>query len=172
MHHTDVILRDAQARDLDAMVGLLRQLFTIEDGFKIDERKQRHGLAALMADHGRSIVRVAEVRSCVVGMCTAQINISTAEGGMSALVEDMIVDEPYRRRGIGSLLLENISQWATEHQCVRLQLLTDIRNDAALQFYANARWHKTTMICMNKKIYAEPDAAVCPPRYVSVTARR
>jgi GNAT superfamily N-acetyltransferase len=172
MHRNDLVLRDALARDLDAMVGMLRQLFGIETDFAFDERKQRHGLAALMADHGRSVVRVAESHHKIVGMCTAQINISTAEGGMSALVEDMIVDATYRGKGVGTALLKSIELWASEHQCVRMQLLADFNNTPAFEFYANAGWHRTNMVCCNKKIGFDCIAAIVPPRQTTMSARR
>jgi GNAT superfamily N-acetyltransferase len=147
------IIREGRSYDIEAMVGLQKQLFSIEDEFTINDRKHRHGCAALIADHNHGTIRVAEVDNMVVGMCTAQITVSTAEGGLSALVEDFIVDSPLRGRGIGSALLSAIREWALEHNCVRLQLLADRRNEAALSFYRNTGWKTTNMICLQKKIY-------------------
>jgi len=147
-HYT---IRDAKAADLDTMVGLLRQLFSIEDDFVFNDIKQRHGLAALIADRERSTIQVATVRDAVVGMCTAQINISTAEGGLTAHIEDMIVDSQFRGFGIGTALLEAVSNWAESRGCLRLQLLADKRNEKALRFYHHAGWTMTHMMCLNKK---------------------
>ena len=149
------VIREARAYDIDAMVGLLKQLFRIEDDFTFNDRKHRQGCAALMADHTHGTIHVAEINGAVIGMCTAQINVSTAEGGLSALVEDMIVDAHWRRRGIGSALLSSIRRWALDHHCVRMQLLADRRNDRALEFYRKGGWKTTNMICLRKKIHED-----------------
>ena len=147
------IIREGRSYDIDAMVGLLRQLFSIEDDFTFNDRKHRHGCAALMADHAHGTIRVAEVSNSVVGMCTAQINVSTAEGGLSALVEDLIVDPLYRRRGIATALLSSLRRWALDNNCV--QLLADRRNESALEFYRKAGWKTTNMICLQRKIHED-----------------
>jgi len=125
-----------------------------------------------MADHGRSVIKVAELHRTIVGMCTAQINISTAEGGMSALVEDMIVDGAFRGKGIGTALLESIEDWASEHQCVRLQLLADFNNTAAFGFYVNADWRRSNMVCCMKRINFDRIAVTLPPQRTTMSARR
>lgn len=40
----DVILRKASVSDIDSLVGLLEELFSIEEDFVFDEQKQRKGL--------------------------------------------------------------------------------------------------------------------------------
>jgi GNAT superfamily N-acetyltransferase len=142
-------IREAHASDLDEMVELLRQLFAIEDDFVFDAQRQRHGIAALIADHNRCTALVAVVNGVVVGMCTAQMTVSTAEGGASALVEDLIVAESVRRNGIGTALFAAIRNWATDRGCVRMQLLADQRNQAALKFHADRGWWISNMICLN-----------------------
>jgi GNAT superfamily N-acetyltransferase len=169
---TEHVIREALARDLDAMVGLLRQLFAIEDDFPFDEQKQRHGCAALMADHGRSVLLIAEANRSVVGMCSVQVTISTAEGGMSALVEDMIVDAAWRGKGIGSSLLAAAASWANDRQCVRMQLLADNRNGAAIGFYRSAGWHRTNMVGFNRKIFAEQFSAPALSHHAAMSTRR
>ena len=149
------VIREARSFDIDAMVGLLRQLFSIEDDFTFNDRKHRHGCAALIADHAHGTIRVAEVNNRVVGMGTAQINVSTAEGGLSALVEDLIVDTRYRRRGIGTALLSSLRRWALDNNCVRMQLLADRRNERALEFYRKEQWKTTNMICLQRKIHED-----------------
>ena len=45
-------------------------------------------------------------------MITGQLLVSTAEGGTSALVEDLVVAESHRGRGVGAGLLAEIERWA------------------------------------------------------------
>lgn len=96
-------------------------------------------------------VMVAEVAGQVVGMCTAQLLISTAEGGLAALIEDMVVEQAYRKQGIGRALLLSIEQWAFKRGVKRLELLADMENAPALDFYQKMNWKRTQLICLHKK---------------------
>jgi hypothetical protein len=82
---------DTLAEDIEAMPGLLRLLFDIEADFEFDEARQRRGLF-LMTDGclKHKVIQVAESAGRIVGMASAQTLISSAEGAMSALVEDVV----------------------------------------------------------------------------------
>jgi len=145
----NVLVRGATVKDLDAMVRLLGVLFSIESDFRPDPSRQRRGLAMLLGDP-RSAVLVAEVQGTVVGMATVQLLVSTAEGDLSGLVEDVVVDESARRARIGTLLVEACEQWARARNATRLQLLADRDNAPALAFYARRGWRHTRLACMRK----------------------
>lgn len=148
----DVTIRDALPDDLDILVRLLQALFSIEADFGVDEKRQRRGLSLMLDGCGKHrCVKVAEADDHVVGMCTAQILISTAEGGMVALVEDMVVDAPYRGMGIGRQLMSAIEAWAQKHDITRLQLLADRTNFPALDFYDKMGWCPTQLICLRRQ---------------------
>lgn len=148
----DVKIRNARIGDLDALVLLLCELFSIEADFEVDTQRQRRGLALMLDGCGKHrCVKVAQVEGEIVGMCTAQILISTAEGGVVALIEDMVVDRRYRKMGIGRKLLKAIYEWAVKHGVKRLQLLADRTNFSALEFYNAMGWHPTQLICLRKK---------------------
>ena len=142
-----VIVRRAREADLDPLVLLLRALFAIEADFAVDEAKQRRGLGLLLEDD-RACLLVAEAESGVVGMCSGQLVISTAEGGPSLLVEDVVVHESFRGRGIGRLLMEELTGWARASNASRLQLLADRHNTPALDFYRRLGWEGTNLICL------------------------
>jgi GNAT superfamily N-acetyltransferase len=74
--------------------------------------------------------------------------VSTAEGGLSLLVEDVVVQEQWRGRGVGRLLIEALSGWAKANKVSRLQLLADRNNIPALDFYRRLDWHTTELICL------------------------
>mgnify|MGYP000853070447 CR=1 FL=1 len=84
-------------------------------------------------------------------MVSGQILISTAEGGISVLVEDLVVKEVYRKRSIGKELLFKIERWAALKKAKRLQLLAESDNCPALNFYRHLNWKDTALICLNKK---------------------
>jgi GNAT superfamily N-acetyltransferase len=147
-----VHIRDALRSDMDVMVNLLGELFSIEADFSIDKARQRRGLN-LMLDGclKHRCIKVAEVEGQVIGMCTAQTLISTAEGGIVGLVEDVVVDLQHRGQGIGRKLMESIEEWARSRGATRLQLLADRTNFPALDFYDKIGWRPTQLICLRRK---------------------
>ncbi len=147
MSDVRVKIRTAEAADLVSLVSLLAALFSIEEDFVFDERRQRLGLA-LMLENERGCVLVAESAGQVIGMCSGQLLVSTAEGGLSLLVEDVVVDEQWRGRGVGRLLMAALSDWARAKKVSRLQLLADRNNVSALDFYRSLGWKTTELICL------------------------
>lgn len=144
----NVRIRNARIDDTDAMTALLGELFSIEADFDKDERRQRRGLKLLLegTTGDRHCIKVAEVNGEVVGMCSIQKLISTAEGRMVGLVEDMVVTSSLRGLGIGRFLIKQMEKWAIEHKLVRLQLLADRSNFPALDFYSAMGWEPTRLI--------------------------
>ena len=146
-----VSIRAARPADLEALTGLLKTLFGIEADFTFNEALQQQGLRLILADE-RSRLLVAEAEEVVVGMCSGQLTISTAEGGPALLVEDVVVGEEWRGRGIGRQLLEALASWARQHQVARLQLLADRHNAPALNFYRHLGWQGTELICLRRHL--------------------
>jgi len=148
----DVVIREATLDDIDPLLVLLEELFDQEADFTYDERKQRQGLAILLAEHTDHTVMVAQVADRIVGMCAIQIIVSTAQGRMAGLVEDFIVTESYMRQGLGTALIQAIERWAKEQGVNRLQLLADRNNQVALDFYKKNQWTVTQLVGLRKYI--------------------
>jgi GNAT superfamily N-acetyltransferase len=141
------MIRPATRSDIHAMIELLHQLFAIEADFEFSVERQRKGLALLlMASTAR--VMVAEEDCKVVGMATAQLVISTAEGGPSLLIEDLVVVPSHQSKGLGSALLTALAEWGTGLGANRMQLLADRTNISALDFYRRKGWQETQLICL------------------------
>ena len=147
----EIIIRHARISDMDELVVLLKDLFSIEDDFTFSESIQRRGLRMMICDQGNGCVIVAEKNQKVIGICSAQLLVSTAEGGRVALVEDMVVARHFRREGIGKRILLSIEKWASEQNAKRLQLLADQNNIPALRFYEKMDWTTTKLTCLRKK---------------------
>jgi GNAT superfamily N-acetyltransferase len=144
-------IRPAEREDLDAMVSLLQALFAIEQDFTPDPDRQRRGLLLFLDGCGkhRSIL-VGAMEDRVIAMATVQILVSTAEGGPVGLVEDVIVREDCRGRGVGRRLMTALRSWAAQRGLTRLQLLMDQHNQPALDFYRKVGWHNTGLVCLRR----------------------
>jgi len=146
-----IIIRKASSLDINDLVELLTVLFTIETDFTIDTARQRKGLSLMLERPDQSCIIVAEYNNKVVGMCTGQLLISTAEGGLKVLVEDLVVNVDHRGSGIGSRLLSEIEKWSTECGAKRLDLIADYRNKPALNFYRKENWQTTELVALQKR---------------------
>jgi len=148
---TMISVRKAVASDIAQLVELLKELFAIETDFAFDRDKQARGLTLLLSSE-KDCILVAESLDDdkVLGMCCVQTLISTAEGGSVGLLEDLIVTADFRHRHIGAKLLDEAVAWAERQGLMRLQLLTDKNNPAALKFYQKSGWQPTQMICLRK----------------------
>jgi len=145
-----ITIREARAADIPALSRLLEALFSIEADFRPDGTRQQRGLELLLQQSETACVLVAEGGGQVVGMCTAQVLISTAEGGPVAVVEDVVVDAACRGQGVGAQLLDALESWARRSGVSRLQLLADRNNEPALKFYARQQWQPTQLVAMRK----------------------
>ncbi len=144
-------IRQASLDDIPHLTTLLKILFSIEEDFTFNEAKQRSGLQQII-DNELSCVFVAEHGGSIIGMCTGQLTVSTAEGGPALLVEDVVVAEEWRSQGIGRRLMDEIYRWGLQMRVSRLQLLADKANTHALGFYRSIGWTTTQLICLRKRI--------------------
>ena len=89
----------------------------------------RPQLAAIM-NRGTGAVLVAEADGAIVG----RITIDTA--GRQADISGFVVVEAFRRRGVGTRLMDAAEAEARRRRCKRLRLTVAKDNDAALALYA------------------------------------
>lgn len=138
-------ITSASEADIPELIDLLGVLFSIEQDFTPDIDKQRRGLAALLASATGHIAIARDETLRAVGMATAQLVISTAEGAPSAWVEDVVVREDWRGHGLGRALLDAVLDWARSQGAARAQLLADLDNAPALAFYERLGWQTTRL---------------------------
>ncbi|SDF13050.1 GNAT family N-acetyltransferase [Sporomusa acidovorans] len=148
---SDVVIRKAQTSDIDSMVALISIIFSLEADFQVDVAKQRRALEMFFEYSSGRCLFVAEYQQNVIGMCSAQLLLSTAEGGWKALVEDVVIAREYQRLGIGGKMLSVLEEWAVGQGAKRLDLLADLNNSKGLSFYHKMHWHKTNLIALQKK---------------------
>lgn len=139
----------AQPRHIPQLVELLHGLFALESDFAFDAVKAERGLRLLL-ECGDALVLAAEAEGRVVGMCTVQTLISTAEGGAVGQVEDVVVADGWRGQGVGRRLLAQAERWASGRGLTRLQLLADRNNGPALDFYGRVGWADTQLVCRRR----------------------
>jgi GNAT superfamily N-acetyltransferase len=147
-----VELGAATREDLPQLVALLGVLFSQEAELVPDDTKQTRALEKILSDESVGRIHVAREGGRVVAMASLIYGISTAEGGLAASFEDMIVLPGYRGKGIGTALLQYVIAEAKKQGVLRLMLLTDKQNKRAQALYRKLGFAESSMKAMRLKL--------------------
>ena len=77
---------------------------------------------------------VAEVEACIVGIAVYYYRYSTWKG-RRLFLEDIVVNEPFRGRGIGKALFERTMKHTRESKCTGMMWQVLDWNEPAIKFY-------------------------------------
>lgn len=149
-------IEPATLEDLPQLVELLMALFSQEEDFAPDHDKQEHGLRLILEQPNRGRIFVLRTDHKVIGMVNLLFTISTAEGGLVVLMEDVIVHPDHRRQGYGGLLLDHAIRFAKDKHFRRITLLTDKISAESQDFFQRHGFKFSTMIPM-RLVFAEAD---------------
>jgi GNAT superfamily N-acetyltransferase len=131
-----VIVREAVAADLEAIVALQREDVireVREDGVPVAD--YRAAFEEITADAHQQLL-VGELDGPVVA--TAQVTWVrrlTYVGGEMGIVESVRVRSDLRGRGLGETLMRHVLDLARGRGAVRVELTTNARREAARRFY-------------------------------------
>jgi GNAT superfamily N-acetyltransferase len=146
MPKSDHVISDATFADIPALIELLYTLFSIEQDFTPNAKLQSNGLQLIIQNPDHAVIKVVKTSNgSIIGMVSAQLVISSAQGTYSAWIEDMVIHADYRAQGFGRLLLETALQWAKDKGATRAQLLVDLDNQPAIGYYDHLGWQASRM---------------------------
>ena len=141
-------IEPATLDDLPALVDLVMSLLQIEEDFEPDRDKQEIGLRLILEQPNRGRIFVLRTDHALIGMVNLQFTISTAEGGMVMLLEDMIIHPEHRGQGYGTRLVEYVINFARKKDFRRITLLTDRISEESQRFFQRFGFAKSHMIPM------------------------
>ncbi|MBI5626941.1 MAG: GNAT family N-acetyltransferase [Nitrosomonadales bacterium] len=148
----EIEISPAEHSDLDQLADLLAELFTLESDFCPDHGKQLRGLRLILENPALGRLFVLRDQGKVAGMANVLTTISTAEGCRVAVLEDVIVRNGYRGKGLGRRLVEYILAWAKTSGMTRVTLLADRDNKAALDFYRKLGFSHSYMVVLRRRV--------------------
>jgi GNAT superfamily N-acetyltransferase len=137
---SEVIIRQARAGDVEALVAAYQWLFDppASTPSQWDPDRAAAALCRAISSEG-SAVFIALLRPDLVGLCTAYDDIESVRFGRRVWVEDLAVHPGHRSRGIGKQLLDAAKSWARDRGATRLALdSSEVRTDAH-RFYDRER---------------------------------
>jgi ribosomal protein S18 acetylase RimI-like enzyme len=111
---------------------------------------------------GESLMRSWEKRDCFLVAAAGEvilgyINMRMGTDPSKAWIHDCVVSQPFRRRHIGSALLEQALRWANLHHIHHLTIETQTKNYPGIQF---ARAHGFVFCGFNDHYYVNQDIAL------------
>jgi len=132
-------IRLAEERDVPRIVELYREL-TISDSAVEHTRNPTPADYQLVFAEIRSDPRqklfVAEIQGEVVGTIVLLVVPNLSHNGTPwAFLENLVVTEKHRRRGLGRILLEHAVELARKSGCHMVELCSDVRRKEAHKLY-------------------------------------
>ena len=132
---TDFALRPAEPRDLDAIVGLIRELAAFERLTHLLQVTPQSLAPHLFGERPVVEAIVAERGAEVVAFALFFTNFSTFLGKPGLYLEDLIVAPEQRGQGIGRALLTRLARIAVERDYGRFEWSVLDWNEHAIRFY-------------------------------------
>jgi GNAT superfamily N-acetyltransferase len=120
---------------------LIASLFTEIDEFYGDTSSESAELRAtriretLFGQPPLAYALIARDEDRLVGLGTYSFLWPAAGTSLSLYVKELFVSRTYRRRGVGRLLMQQLSVVALAHSCTRVEMTTERTNNGALRFY-------------------------------------
>jgi len=133
------IIRAATDKDIPRIIELYYQLviaYTETEQHRTpSDDDYKRVLAEISAQSGHELL-VMEYEGKVVGTMVFILVPNLSHQALPwALVENVIVDAAYRRRGLGKLLMEHAVKKAKDAGCFKIALSSDTKRQEAHRFY-------------------------------------
>lgn len=128
-------LRAAEPRDVDAIVGLIRELAAFEQLTHLLQVTPDKLHPQLFGDRPAAEAVVAEIGSEVVAFALFFTNFSTFLAQPGLYLEDLYVKPDYRGEGIGEAVLKYLGRLAVERRYGRFEWSVLDWNENAIRFY-------------------------------------
>jgi GNAT superfamily N-acetyltransferase len=133
----DLAIRQAEATDAPDIARLVSQL-----GYPSSERDMAERLDAF-SGRPEYVLFVAESSGRVVGLVGAYLGYALEFSGPWGRLMGLVVDEPFRGRGIGRRLMDRIEGWLRDHRATRLTLTSGNQRADAHRFYRHLGYEET-----------------------------
>ncbi len=129
-------VRIADRQDIPQLLQLYRHLNADDADVAVGEAQERW---ALLKRYPGSDIFVACLDDALVATCTLVVIPNLTRGGAPyALIENVVTDAAYRKRGYGKAVLDAAIDAAWRAECYKVMLLTGSKDPATLRFYQEA----------------------------------
>ncbi len=131
---TSISIRKADTDDLEAVYGLIKELAIFENAPDEPSNPLKKFIEEGTAKQPRFHVLVAEQKNEILGIALYYYGYSTWKGSMLYL-DDLVVKEQHRKKGIGKQLLDELIKIAKEERINQMRWHVLDWNENAIKFY-------------------------------------
>jgi GNAT superfamily N-acetyltransferase len=125
----EILIEKAQAHHAPRIADLLGQL-----GHPSEPGEVRKKISAL-ADSRADCIWLAQSQGKVVGLLAFHLTPLLHAPGNLGRITALVVDEEFRGKGIGKLLVETAEKWGWDQECSRIEVTSGDWRSRAHHFY-------------------------------------
>ncbi len=131
-----MIVRNATKEDALQLTYLTTQL-----GYQLS-REELEERIDICSNVGIYNYLVSEVNGTIVGLCVFLIYPKFYKKANCCFLEILVVDEQFRKQGVGTKLLNNMEDVARTKQCISISLLSNLNRDTKIHdFYRHQGYY-------------------------------
>jgi GNAT superfamily N-acetyltransferase len=135
---SEPLIRPAEAKDCAALARLIGQL-----EYRVSPEEVRERLAVMQAED--RLVLVAELEGEVIACLSTSVMRVLHRPAPVGRISMMVVDEPFRGRGIGTELVRAAEQALKERGCYMVEVTSHVRRTEAHRFYERLGYARTSV---------------------------
>jgi GNAT superfamily N-acetyltransferase len=126
-------IRPAAGSDLEGLLALYRHLNVDDPELSLDVAAER--FSAICAQPGITVFIGVTGATLTSSITLAVIPNLTRSGAPYALIENVVTNAGYRKRGHARALIRHAFEHAWQQGCYKVMLLTGSKDPATLKFY-------------------------------------
>ncbi|MGO2659884.1 GNAT family N-acetyltransferase [Mycetocola reblochoni] len=120
----DIVVRRGLQSDLEAVFGLSTQLVTGPQGPQLDDFVTVFNNVVRWRENETNVLYVAEEDEVVIGYTLMTVSRLLHTPGLTAQIQELVVDESARGRGVGSALVRTNESYAQQRGIRRITMGT------------------------------------------------
>jgi GNAT superfamily N-acetyltransferase len=136
------ILRKASPADVPRLVALMAEFYA-EGSYPLNHRRAAEAFAVLLTDERLGQVWLIQADPQDVGHVVVTLCFSMEYGGLIAFVDDLFVQRPFRRMGLGASALAEVRDFCAKRGVRAILVETGADNVAAQAVYRRAEFVNT-----------------------------
>jgi GNAT superfamily N-acetyltransferase len=145
--------RPAEPGDVDAIVALMAGYYA-QDGYTFIADEARAAALMLIDDPALGRLWIAEEEKTVVGYVAVALGFSFEYRGREAFVDELLIAESHRGRGLGRAALEVAEEYCRQQGVNALHLEVERHREKALELYRRRGFEDFDRYLMTKWLTA------------------
>ncbi|MCP2726969.1 GNAT family N-acetyltransferase [Limnofasciculus baicalensis] len=130
----DITLTVAKLSESDTIMKFIQELYEHED-IRFDESIANTALSQLLEDDSLGYVWLIYGDGEAIGYLVLTFGYSLEFGGRDGLIDELYIREEYRRAGIGTKVLEFVTEFCNSLGIKAIHLVVERKNNTAHSLY-------------------------------------